>query len=64
MFKVQKLPRITESTLLGCVTNMMKDFSHNPQYQRKKEQCLKFLFKVIKGLVPAIQTDFYISAKF
>ena len=38
----------------GCVTRMLQDLSLPPLQQRRKNQRLIFMFKIVEGLVPAI----------
>ena len=45
----------------GSVTNMLKNLDLPLLQERRKELRLKFLFKVVEGLVPAIPTDTYLT---
>ena len=45
----------------GCVTRMLKDLELPPLQDRRRSSRLIFLYKVIEGMVPAIQPDEYIQ---
>ena len=45
----------------GCVTRMLSDLYLPPLGDRRKENCLIFFFKVVEGLVPALQTHDYLT---
>ena len=47
----------------GCVTNMLDDLDLPSLEERRRQQRLTFLYKVVKGHVPAINIDHYLRAQ-
>ena len=47
----------------GCVTNMLDDLDLPSLEERRRQQRLTFLYKVVKGHVPAINIDHYFRAQ-
>ena len=47
----------------GCVTNMLDDLDLHSLEERRRQQRLTFLYKVMKGHVPSINIDHYLRAQ-
>ena len=52
-----------ESRHQGCVTNMLDDPDLPSLEERRRQQRLTFLYKVVKGHVPAINIDHFLKTQ-
>ena len=47
----------------GCITKMLQNLQLPSLQDRRKHLRLKFMYKVVEGLVPAIPSDLYLTPK-